>query len=352
MNLFLLLQRITKVFVYSYSGLILIYLILRLIFWDKFWLIALVGNFIPLILLPILILPLPAFLVIKKRWFCIISSIACLLLMGWLHTQYFSPQTISFSPQTISAVNAQPLKIFSLNNSWHKTEPETLVERIKQEKPNIVFLQEITRNHIRKSFPKLKAEYPDQTSDDLKGYRAAILSKYPIEFKENLHLAGHSEVQQRAIIKINQQLIVVYNIQTISPWIRLRKILPFLTIPVYEFSERTAEIQDLIERLKKESLPIIVAGDFNMSEQSQDYYYLTQVLTDSWKVSGIGFGLTWPAGWRLDFLIPNSTWKLDYPLFRIDYIWYSNHWVSKSAEVLSTTGSDHLPLVAELVLSK
>ncbi len=345
MNLFLLLQRITKIFVYSYSALILIYSILRLIFWDKFWLIALIGNFIPLILLPILILPLPAFFIIKKRWFCIISSIASLLLIGWLHTQYFSPQNLSTS-------NTQPLKIFSLNNSWHKTEPKTLIEIIKREKPDIAFLQEITRNHIRKSFPKLKAEYPYQTSDDLKGYRAAILSKYPIEFKENLHLAGHSEVQQRAIIKINQQLIVVYNIQTISPWIRLRKILPFLTIPVYEFSQRTAEIKDLIKRLKKETLPVIVAGDFNLSEQSQDYYYLRQVLTDSWKVSGIGFGLTWPAGWRLDFLIPNSTWKLDYPLFRIDYIWYSNHWFSQSAEVLPTTGSDHLPLVAELVLIK
>ncbi|NET40715.1 endonuclease/exonuclease/phosphatase family protein [Okeania sp. SIO2B3] len=345
MNLFLLLQIITKVFVYSYSGLILIYFILRLIFWDKFWLIALIGNFIPLILFPILILPLPAFLIIKKRWFLIVSSIACLLLIGWLHTQYFSPQTIS-------AANTQPLKIFSLNNSWHKTETETLVEIIKREKPDIVFLQEITRNHITKSFPKLKAEYPYQTSDDIKGYRAAILSRYPIEFQENLHLAGHSEVQQRAIIKIKEKLIVVYNIQTISPWIRLRKILPFLTIPVYEFDERSLEIQDLIERLKKESLPVIVAGDFNMSEQSEDYYYLRQVLNDSFRVSGMGFGLTWPAGWRLDFLIPNSTWKLNYPLLRIDYIWYSNHWVSKSAEVLSTTGSDHLPLVAELVLSK
>lgn len=345
MNLFLLLQLITKVFVYSYSGLILIYLILRLIFWDKFWLIALIGNFIPLILFPILILPLPAFFIIKKRWFFRLSSIACLLLLGWLHTQYFSPQTIS-------ALNTQYLKILSLNNSWHKTEVKTLVERIKREKPDIVFLQEITRNHMRKSFPKLKADYPYQTSDDIKGYRAAILSRHPIEFKENLHLAGHPEVQQRALIKIKQQLIVVYNIQTISPWIRLRKVLPFLTIPVYEFSQRSAEIQDLIERLKKETLPVIVAGDFNMSEQSQDYYYLTQVLKDSFRVSGMAFGLTWPAGWRLDFLIPNSTWKLDYPLFRIDYIWYSNYWISKSVEVLPTTGSDHLPLVAELVLSK
>ncbi|MDJ0557421.1 MAG: endonuclease/exonuclease/phosphatase [Microcoleaceae cyanobacterium MO_207.B10] len=201
-------QLATQILVYIYSALLILYFILRLIFWDKFWLIALLGNFIPLILLPILLLPLVAFLIVKKRWFSILSSITCLWLIAWLHLQYFTPLPIPTK-------NAQPLKILSLNNSWHKTEPTTLVEVIKREKPDIVFLQEITYYHITKSFPKLKAEYPYQTSDDIKGYRAAILSRYPIEFKENLHLAGHSEVQEGAVIKINQQRIVVCNIQTI-----------------------------------------------------------------------------------------------------------------------------------------
>jgi len=61
-------------FAYSYSAFITCYLILRPIFWDRLWIVALINTFNPLILLPILVLPLLAFLTIKNRWFYIISS--------------------------------------------------------------------------------------------------------------------------------------------------------------------------------------------------------------------------------------------------------------------------------------
>jgi endonuclease/exonuclease/phosphatase (EEP) superfamily protein YafD len=346
-KLYRFLRLTTQRLVYSYCGFIILYFFLRLIFWDRLWIVAFIGSFIPLILLPILLLPLPAFFLIKKPGFSIVSSIACIWLLGWLHLAYFSPQNAA----NINNYNSQPLKIFTLNNSWHKTEPKTLVEVIQRERPDIVFLQEITKPHITKSFPQLKAEYPYQTSEDKKGYRAAILSKYPILLTENIHLAGHQEVQQRAIIEINKKPIVAYNIQTISPWIRPQKILPFLTIPTYVFSDRSAEIQDLRKRIKRETLPVIAAGDFNFTDSTQDYYYLSQVLEDAFSTSGFGFGFTWPTGWESSFLFKNSNGKFSYPLFRIDYIWHSKDWLSLSTKVLPTTGSDHLPVVGELVLS-
>jgi endonuclease/exonuclease/phosphatase (EEP) superfamily protein YafD len=336
---FRILQQATKLFAYTYFGFIIGYFILRLIFWDRFWVVGFISTFIPWILFPILILPVLGFFILKQRWFAIAGAIASILLVSWMHVKYFSPHPINAS-------NSQPsIKIFSLNCSWYKTQSPNLVNLIQQQQPDLIFLQEIVKKHTERAFVWLKAAYPYQVGTPPVG----ILSKYPIIFNETLHLAGHQETQQRAIIRINQQDVVVYNIQVLSPWIRMHNILPFLSIPIYEYADRTAEIQDLVQRLQKETQPVIVAGDFNMTDQSQDYNYLQTVLQDSFQISGRGFGFTWPHGWELSFLIKNSPWKLNYPIFRIDYIWYDKHWVSRSTKILPTTGSEHLPVQTELI---
>ncbi|MGE5656272.1 MAG: endonuclease/exonuclease/phosphatase family protein [Actinomycetota bacterium] len=327
---------------YGYSGFMIIYLILRLTVWDSFWVVAFASNFIPGIFLPLFMVPFIALGSGKQhRWFFISSSIACFLILGWVHLKYWSPQAISANnfPQS--------LKILTLNSSWNKTTPASLIALIEEQQPELVFLQEITAIHYNQAFPKLKTLYPYQAGAP----GLALLSKYPILFNEIIHLAGHREFQERAILQINQQRVVVYNMQATAPWIRFHKIIPGMKfkLPVYEYGDRTAEIQDLLKRIQQETEPAIVVGDFNMNDQAQDYSVLAAVLQDAFQQSGRGFGFTWPHGWPLNFLIKRSHWQLNYPLFRLDYIWYSQQWRSKSTEVVSPTGSDHLPVVTELV---
>jgi len=334
------LKQTVIVFAYSYSAFIICYLILRLIFWDRLWIVGLIGTFTPLIFLPILLLPILAISIIKNRWFSIISSIACILLLSWLHIKYFSPKPINIT-------NSQPsIKVLSHNLSWYKTQSPTLLKLIHQQKPDIIFLQEIVQKHTERAFTWLKTDYPYQIATPPVG----ILSKYPILSSEILHLGNHPETQQRATIKFNQQEIVIYNMQATGPWFKKYKILPFVRIPVYKYAKRAPEIQDLVERVQQETLPVIVAGDFNMTDETQDYDRVQKVMQDSFRKSGFGFGFTWPHGWPLKFLVKRSNWKLNYPVFRIDYIWYSKHWGAKSSSVLEATESDHLPVGAELIL--
>lgn len=324
---------------YTYSGLLIVYFSLRMIWVDRLSNIVFLSTLIPWILLPLFLLPILGFLVIKQKWFSIGSSIACLLLLGWLHSHYWTPENYPMS------ANATSLKVLSLNASWHSTTPETLVNLVETQNPDLFFIQESTRPHIRESFPQLKANYPYQVDVRPGG----ILSKYPIAFSETIHLAGHKETQQRAIVQLPQQNIVVYNVQTISPWIRPEKILPFLTIPTYQYSDRTAEINDLVQRIKQETLPVIAAGDFNLTDQAQDHQRLETVMQDAFKTSGFGFGCTWPNGFPLNHILKKTDWKLNHPLFRIDYIWYSAHFGSRNSQVLPSTGSEHLPVMTELL---
>ncbi|MEG4214584.1 endonuclease/exonuclease/phosphatase family protein [Microcoleus sp. Pol14C6] len=336
------LKQAAKFLAYSYSAFIICYLLLKLIFWDQIGIIALVSTFSPLIFLPTFLLTIIALLIIKKRWFTIISAIACILLISWLHVKYFSPAPINIT-------DSQPsIKILSHNLSWHKTQSPTLFKLIQKQKPDIIFLQEIVRKHTERAFTWLKADYPYQIGTPPVG----ILSKYPIVSSEILHLAGHPETQQRAIIKFNEQEVVIYNMQATGPWLKLSKKWRFLKVPVYKYDKRSPEIQDLVQRVERETLPVIVAGDFNMTDETQDYDRVQKVMQDSFRKSGLGFGFTWPHGWELKFLVKRSNWRLNYPVFRIDYIWYSKHWAAKSSSVLKATESDHLPVGAELILLK
>ena len=329
-----------KIFAYSYSAFIICYFILKLIFWDRLSVVALISTFLPLILFPTFLLPIIGLLIIKKRWFSIISAIACIFLISWLHIKYFSPAPLNIT-------DSQPsIKILSHNVGWYTTQSPTLIKLIQKQQPDIIFLQEIVQKHTERAFTWLKAEYPYQIGTPPVG----ILSKYPIVSSEILHLADHPETQQRAIIKFKQQEIVIYNMQATGPWLRISKKLRFLKIPVYKYGKRSPEIQDLVQRLEQETLPVIVAGDFNMTDETQDYYNVQKVMQDSFRKSGWGFGFTWPHGWELKFLVKSSNWKLNYPLCRIDYIWYSKHWGAKSSSVLEATESDHLPVAAELIL--
>jgi vancomycin resistance protein VanJ len=103
-----------------------------------------------------------------------------------------------------------------------------------------------------------------------------------------------------------------------------------------------------VRRLQKETLPTIAAGDFNLTDQSQDYYYLRAVMQDAFRTAGVGFGFTFPNGWDLKLLLKQLNWKLTFPLVRLDYVWYSQHWGAKSAKVLPAIGSEHLPVEAQL----
>ena len=171
-----MLKPVVQVFAYSYSAFIICYLILRLIFWDRFWVVGLIGTFTPLIFLPILLLPILAISIIKNRWFSIISSIACILLLSWLHMKYFSPESTSIT-------SSQPsLKILSHNLSWYKTQSPTLLKLIHQQKPDIIFLQEIVQKHTERAFTWLKTDYPYQIGTPPVG----ILSKYPILSSGNI----------------------------------------------------------------------------------------------------------------------------------------------------------------------
>lgn len=337
-----IIQAVWLLFTYGYLLFLGIYFVLKLMFWEEFWMVGLIGLFIPWILFPLFLIPGIAGLILQQKRLTIASSIVCLILIGWLHSSYWSPKPASIADDALT------VKVLSLNLTWHSTKTETLVELLQSETPDIVLLQETTKRNTHKVVPYVEKLYPYTFF----GNRVGMFSRYPIVDQKMIHLAELEEFQQRAILDIEGQRVVVYNVQTIAPWIRPQPWIGNLTIPTYEYGDRNQQITDLIDRIEKETLPVIAAGDFNLTDTSQDYRRLQSIMTDAYKQSGYGFGFTWPYGWPLSDLIKPINWRLTHPLFRIDQIWYSAEWSATSSQVLAPTGSEHLPIEASVTLQR
>lgn len=106
------------------------------------------------------------------------------------------------------------------------------------------------------------------------------------------------------------------------------------------------ELRGSIERRRQQSLrlrrwlpvsgALVVAGDFNQMMDSTIYGEAWSHLGNAFSLAGVGWGYT----------------KAEFPLIRarIDHILVSPEWEVRSAWVESWRGSDHSPLVADLVL--
>ncbi len=99
-------------------------------------------------------------------------------------------------------------------------------------------------------------------------------------------------------------------------------------------SDQSAALLARVERL---SDPTVVAGDFNSTRDASLHAALREHLTDAWERGGQGLG--------------GTVRLLGLPL-RIDYVYASEELAVSRASVLAAGCSDHLPVVADLVLRR
>ena len=98
-----------------------------------------------------------------------------------------------------------------------------------------------------------------------------------------------------------------------------------------------ADLRGLLARLEGIEGPLVVIGDFNVTDQQSLYAPLTRRLRDAHRESGWGMGFTFSH--RPD---------VGLALWRIDYVFYSPELVALSAKVGDYAGSDHRPVIARL----
>ncbi|MEO1289500.1 MAG: endonuclease/exonuclease/phosphatase family protein, partial [Chloroflexota bacterium] len=197
---------------------------------------------------------------------------------------------------------------------------------------DIVALQEVDQRHVEQlttlspeQFPH-RAIHPNGTSGQ------GILSAYPIieDDYSARGFTGESFGHQRVVLQIAEsQRLVVYSVHPFHPGIG---------VAFFDSTMRQTEITAILDQVRQETDPVILMGDFNTSDFSQDYRMITSTYSDVFRVAGYGLGWTFP---RVS--------SIDTTFLRLDYIFLSDELGAQSAQVWrGDLGSDHNLLYADI----
>jgi len=154
-------------------------------------------------------------------------------------------------------------------------------------------------------------------------YGNAILSGAPIRGWRNTLLPRTGNLEQRGLL---EALVIVRRVP-----VRV-----FTTHLQHDSQqERIAQIAAVRERIGRAQESVVLAGDLNARPGTPEIDALTEDLVDAWAEAGVGHGYTY---------------STEDPHARLDYVMHSNDVMTRTAAVLSTDGSDHLPVIADLAL--
>jgi vancomycin resistance protein VanJ len=278
-----------------------------------------------------------------------------LLLLGALALRAWTALGLALVPVAIFAVVYAPrflpaeapqvvgptLRVLSFNSGGNVGggQPETLLQTVRAVDADVLALQEVPAATLPVLREALAAVYPYQVGAE----DAPILSRWPLEPQERFELRDSGYDVERAVVEVGGRRLMLTNVHVTRPGYRVqwrRGVVPL--VRGYNPAWRDAEVAELVQRLREVAGPQVLTGDFNETEWSHPYELLTEMLEDSFRDAGRGFGHTYPSQltWR--------SWRIAVPLVRIDYIFHSAELAALRAWVGPHGGSDHLPVVAEL----
>ena len=174
-----------------------------------------------------------------------------------------------------------------------------------------------------------------------------LISRYPLQPTSD-HLAG-TWIGPPQILSLDLRgvRVIVLNVHPVSTILNRSAL-------EREARQREVTARAIVDYVRAHPGPLVVTADFNVGDRSTPYRIVTQVLGDSWREAGWGFGHTFPGA-----LSPGSSRPTIYGvpvpmwLVRIDYVFHSRDWNAQWARIGPWDGvSDHRPVLVRLALNR
>lgn len=278
----------------------------------------------------------PVFLLVMlliRRWRLALALIVPVLGLILTYAPLFLPRG-DFTPPA----DTTELTVLTFNVQTSTNSLDSLVEVIEEAGADVVALQELSREAAAYFEEELVDRYtymalhPQENPFQGQG----VLSIYPITadtywINEELEKPlGHMRVE----LAVGEQMIVLYNTHPTPP---------FSIEWGFNTDSHSAEIEELLSRVGRETMPVVLVGDFNFSSQFAEYDRIVydEGYSDVFREAGtIGFGFTYP-----------DTSGMPVPIMRLDYIFHDENFHAREAHVWPRSGvSDHQPPFARLLL--
>lgn len=301
-------------------------------YWPRpLWWAANMVQIIPLWIWGIPLLGLAAAAVFSRdvKLLVLSSGLAALLLLGIMGWRV--PLVPAWSAQ------GPQIRVATLNLG-RGTRREDFIRLMKVWQPDIVVFQEADgdeESFIRKTFPSPEWNVHFQA-------HLGVASKFQIqttEAKSRRPLGGWGEMVRRYELNTPWATVQLFDVHLATPRAGVEAMLKDrwkALKAIRQVTEKQEKESSIASDLVKNRRNVIVAGDFNMSINNPIYHAYWSGLADSFAKAGSGFGYT----------------KFTrYHGVRIDHILTDNSWRVRHCRVGPDIGSDHRPLMAELVFT-
>lgn len=326
---------------FAYALAIVAWFFGRLAWGDQHWALAALNSFPAWLFLPAPVMPGVAALTRRRiAWAAaLVPVVLWLALFGW-----------RFLPRAPRAEGGDgTLRVMAFNILGTNQDVDGIVAAIQAAEPDLIALSELGPATDVALARRLAADYPYRTLHLLTGasFGAGIYSRWPLDDLGSLQtgLGLRSAAADAHTPDGMVHFVALHPQATMVSGRSAREIAANLQVM---FRGREAQLVAICRYLDRwGDRPVILAGDFNMTEFSDAYRCVSQWLSDGYRTAGYGYGYTWPD--RLPAPWPWNRFGWLPLLTRIDYVFHSRHWVAVDAQVLEmATGSDHRPVVVTL----
>lgn len=313
--------------------------------------LALANEFVPFFFLPLPLWLLSA-AIARTRVAALAAVVPWLLFLG-LYGELFAPRAAHLRP----TAPGTDIRVMSVNALYANGSPDTLAALVLREAPDVVLVQELSPALAEALDGAFAPHYPHRDLRPHPGPEGGgVWSRHPLRVEETWggapDVERHSLRWQHLSVDVSGRRVELVNLHLNPPGIHLGTV-PRFPLPVYavQFNAlRRREVEAFLPALRTLARePLVVAGDLNLTDQTPEYRGLRGAgLRDAHREAGWGLGLTFPARPKLFSLgapLPLPS------LIRIDYVLHSSHFATRRAWVPhDETGSDHRPVVADLIL--
>jgi endonuclease/exonuclease/phosphatase (EEP) superfamily protein YafD len=229
-----------------------------------------------------------------------------------------------------------PLRVMSVNVLVSNPRHDDVIQAIEREQPDIVALQEVSRawhpvvERLARQLPHVApADWRLQPSDNI------LLSRHPITDSRMVIPRGQMRwfAHVEATVAANGRRVRVL---AVHPPLPAGPLLTSIRQTHLDYYARTAAASEL---------PLLIVGDFNITPYSPRF----RALLREGGLSYVHLGWAWPRSW------PSANYgRLQRYVrgFPIDHVLTSRHFAAADARAVADVGSDHYPIVADLVLQQ
>lgn len=314
---------------WAYTLAIGLWLILRALFFDRFWWLALANTMAVYLFLPLaLLIPLALWC---RAWPTLLGL--CLPLLAFVS---FYGALFVRPPAAADEGPGGQVTAMTLNVLWTNADDAAILAAIRQARPDLVGLQEVTPAAAGRLIPRLADEYPYVARPPGERFHdIVLLSRFPIEsvtssFRQPVARA------LRATVLVGDRRLAVFVAHLTPSNVLKYPLARFATYTTSQYRERLREARSLADEIRGVAGPALLLCDCNLTSTSAAYAALRGAAVDSFASAGWGFGHTARMA------------RIPFPLLRIDYVWHTNELTARRAYVGPDVGSDHRPLIAVL----